>query len=79
METAINLLNVSALVAVMLSLGLKVKFVEVKTGITGSTDIEIKDGLKADDQIVIGSYKALRTLKNGATVSKEDVAAVPKS
>jgi HlyD family secretion protein len=53
---------------------MKVKFIEVKTGITGSTDIEITDGLKADDQIVIGSYKALRTLKNGSTVKKEDTA-----
>jgi len=54
---------------------MKVKFIEVKTGITGSTDIEITEGLKPDDQIVIGSYKALRTLKNGSTVKKEDVAA----
>ena len=46
----------------------KVKFVPVKTGITGSTDIEITDGLSKDDQIVTGSYKVLRTLKNNATV-----------
>jgi HlyD family secretion protein len=46
----------------------KVKFVAVKTGITGSTDIEVVDGLKKDDQIVTGSYKILRTLKNGASV-----------
>jgi HlyD family secretion protein len=46
----------------------KVKFVPVKTGITGSTDIEVTEGLKANDQIVTGSYKTLRTLKNGATV-----------
>jgi HlyD family secretion protein len=46
----------------------KVKFVPVKTGITGSTDIEVLDGLTKDDQIVTGSYKILRTLKNGATV-----------
>ncbi|MCU1309750.1 MAG: secretion protein HlyD [Candidatus Angelobacter sp.] len=46
----------------------KVKFVPVKTGITGSTDIEVLDGLSKDDQIVTGSYKILRTLKNGATV-----------
>jgi HlyD family secretion protein len=42
--------------------------VPVKTGITGSTDIEVLDGLSKDDQIVTGSYKILRTLKNGATV-----------
>ena len=46
----------------------KVKFVPVKTGITGSTDIEVTEGLAKDDQIVTGSYKVLRTLKNGATV-----------
>jgi HlyD family secretion protein len=46
----------------------KVKFVPVKTGITGSTDIEVLEGLAKDDQIVTGSYKTLRTLKNGATV-----------
>jgi HlyD family secretion protein len=46
----------------------KVKFVQVKTGITGSTDIEVLEGLAKDDQIVTGSYKTLRTLKNGATV-----------
>jgi len=46
----------------------KVVFVPVKTGITGSTDIEITDGLTKDDQIVTGSYKVLRTLKNNATV-----------
>jgi HlyD family secretion protein len=45
-----------------------VKFVPVKTGITGSTDIEVVEGLAKDDQIVTGSYKILRTLKNGATV-----------
>jgi HlyD family secretion protein len=45
-----------------------VKFVPVKTGITGSTDIEVTEGLKANDQIVTGSYKTLRTLKNGANI-----------
>lgn len=51
--------------------GNKVKFVAVKTGITGSTDIEVLEGLTEKDKIVTGSYKVLRTLKNGATV-KED-------
>ncbi len=54
---------------------LKVTFVPVKTGITGSTDIEVTDGLKPGDEIVTGSYKVLRTLKNGATVKKESVTA----
>jgi HlyD family secretion protein len=53
---------------------LKVKFVPVKTGITGSTDIEVTEGLNPGDEIVTGSYKVLRTLKNGATVKKETAA-----
>jgi HlyD family secretion protein len=53
----------------------KVKFVPVKTGITGSTDIEVTEGLKANDQIVTGSYKTLRTLKNGASVKIDNTVA----
>ena len=46
----------------------KAVFVPVETGITGTTDIEVTSGLKADDEIVVGSYKVLRTLKNEAAV-----------
>lgn len=46
----------------------KASFVPVQTGITGITNIEVTSGLKAGDQIVTGSYKALRTLRSGATV-----------
>jgi HlyD family secretion protein len=48
--------------------GKKAEFVPVTTGITGVTDIEITNGLKNGDEIVTGSYKALRTLKPGATI-----------
>jgi len=40
-------------------------FVPVQTGISGVTDIEVTSGLQEGDQIVTGSYKALRTLKPG--------------
>jgi HlyD family secretion protein len=50
---------------------LRVVFVPVKTGITGTTDIEVLGGLKAGDEIVTGRYKVLRTLKSG-TVVKQD-------
>ncbi|HEX4020331.1 MAG TPA: efflux RND transporter periplasmic adaptor subunit [Acidobacteriaceae bacterium] len=43
-------------------------FVPVQTGITGSTNIEVTGGLKAGDEIVIGPYRVLRTLKSGAQV-----------
>ncbi|HVP52986.1 MAG TPA: efflux RND transporter periplasmic adaptor subunit [Terriglobales bacterium] len=46
----------------------KAVFVPVETGITGTTDIEITSGLQLGDEIVVGSYKVLRTLKNEARV-----------
>src|SRR5437016_9988108 len=53
---------------VFLVRGKKAVFTPVETGITGVTDIEIKNGLKSGDEIVTGSYKALRTLKPEAAV-----------
>jgi len=46
----------------------KAQFVPVQTGITGTTDIEVVDGLKEGDEIVTGSYKVLRTMKPDTTV-----------
>jgi len=40
----------------------------VKTGIIGETDIEISQGLQEGDEIVVGSYKTLRTLKDQAKI-----------
>ena len=52
----------------------KAEFVKVETGITGVTDIEVLTGLKENDEIVIGSYKALRTLRPGATIKVDNKA-----
>lgn len=52
-------------------------FVPVTTGISGTTDIEVLSGLKEGDEIVTGSYKVLRTLRNGASV-KVDNTVKPK-
>jgi HlyD family secretion protein len=41
----------------------RAEFVPVTTGIMGVTDIEVMSGSQEGDQIIIGSYKALRTLK----------------
>jgi HlyD family secretion protein len=43
-------------------------FVPVETGINGTTDIEVLKGLQKGDEIITGSYKVLRTLRNGASV-----------
>ncbi len=53
-------------------------FVPVTTGISGATDIEVLNGLKEGDEIVTGTYKILRTLRNGASV-KIDNTVMPKS
>ncbi|HEX4642478.1 MAG TPA: efflux RND transporter periplasmic adaptor subunit, partial [Candidatus Acidoferrales bacterium] len=47
-------------------------FVPVRTGITGVTDIEIVSGIQEGDQIITGSYKALRTLKPDARVKVDN-------
>jgi len=51
-------------------------FVPVTTGITGATDIEVTGGLKDGDEIVIGPYKVLRTLKNDAKLKRDNSAAL---
>jgi HlyD family secretion protein len=52
----------------------KAEFVQVSTGITGTTDIEVLDGLKEGDEVVTGSYKVLRTLKHGSGVKIDNAA-----
>ncbi|MGB7062638.1 MAG: efflux RND transporter periplasmic adaptor subunit [Candidatus Zixiibacteriota bacterium] len=44
------------------------KFVQVATGIADQQNIEIVSGIDEDDQVVTGSYKILRTLKDGDKV-----------
>jgi len=52
----------------------KAEFLKVQTGITGVTDIEVTDGLREGDLIVTGSFKALRSLKTGASVKIDNSA-----
>ena len=54
--------------------GKKALFHPVETGISGVTDIEITKGLEPGDEIVVGSYKALRTLKPEAQVKVDNTA-----
>jgi HlyD family secretion protein len=46
----------------------RAKFVKVKTGIADQQDIEIVSGLNENNTIITGSYKILRTLKDGDKV-----------
>jgi HlyD family secretion protein len=50
----------------------KAEFHEVVTGLTGSTEIQVKTGLEAGDEIITGSYKVLKTLRNGAGVKVDN-------
>jgi len=52
--------------------GKKAAFRKVETGISGVTDIEVTKGLQEGDEIVVGSYKALRTLKPEASVKVDN-------
>jgi len=50
----------------------KAVFVPVQTGITGITDIEVTNGLQEGDQIIVGSYKALRSLRPGGRIKVDN-------
>jgi len=50
----------------------KAEFREVVTGLTGSTEIQVKSGLQPGDEIITGSYKVLKTLRNGASVKVDN-------
>ena len=52
----------------------KAEFVPVETGINGTTDIEVTQGLQPGDEVITGSYKVLRTLKPGTTVKVDNSA-----
>lgn len=57
----------------------KAEFQKVVTGITGATEIEVLNGLNEDDQIVTGSYKVIRTLRNSARVKIDNKPPVVKT
>ncbi len=47
-------------------------FKKVETGITGTTDIEVTSGLQEGEEIVTGSYKVIRTLRNDAKIKVDN-------
>jgi HlyD family secretion protein len=51
--------------------GNKVKFVEVQTGITGESDIEITSGVQPGMEVVTGPSRVLKTLKENASVKRQ--------
>lgn len=52
--------------------GEKAVFKKVETGITGVTDIEVLGGLNEGEEIITGSYKVIRTLRNEAKIKVDN-------
>jgi HlyD family secretion protein len=52
--------------------GNKAKFVEVETGITGESDIQIISGLSEGQDVITGPSRILNTLKEGTIVKKQE-------
>jgi HlyD family secretion protein len=54
----------------------KAEFVAVTAGVAGTSDLEVMDGVREGDEVIIGSYKVLRTLRSGSSVKIDN--SVPK-
>ncbi len=52
----------------------KAIFIPVTTGIIGTTDTEVLNGLKEGDEVITGSYKVLRNLRPGSSVKIDNSA-----
>lgn len=49
----------------------KVRFAPVKTGLTGSLEVEVISGVESGQEIVLGPFRALREIKDGDAVVVE--------
>jgi HlyD family secretion protein len=50
----------------------KARFVEIQAGIADKQNIEITSGLSKDDEVIVGSFRVLRTLAEGAAVKVDN-------
>ena len=53
----------------------KASFRKVETGITGATDIEVLGGLKDAEEIITGSYRVIRTIRNETKIKVDNAPA----
>ncbi len=56
----------------------KAEFRKTDTGISGTADTEVLNGLSEGEQIVTGSYQVIRTIKNGALVKIDNTPKIVK-
>ncbi|MDR0311834.1 MAG: efflux RND transporter periplasmic adaptor subunit [Acidobacteriota bacterium] len=47
------------------------RFRDIKTGITGESEIEVLENLEVGEEIVTGSFQTLRTIRDGAAVKTD--------
>ena len=52
--------------------GERAEFRRVETGITGASEIEVTKGLESGQQIVTGSYKIIRSIRNQARIKVDN-------
>ncbi|HLJ85590.1 MAG TPA: efflux RND transporter periplasmic adaptor subunit [Candidatus Angelobacter sp.] len=57
----------------------KIEFCKVETGLTGTTEIEVKSGVNENDEIITGSYKVLRTIRSGTSVKVDNSSGVKEA
>jgi HlyD family secretion protein len=57
----------------------RAEFHSVRTGISGTLDVEVVEGLNEKEEIVIGPYQVIRTLRSGAQITVDNRAATPAS
>ncbi|HWP43330.1 MAG TPA: efflux RND transporter periplasmic adaptor subunit, partial [Blastocatellia bacterium] len=57
----------------------RAEFTPIETGIKGDQEIEVKSGVSEGDEIIIGPYKTLRTLKDKDQVKREQQPASTES
>jgi HlyD family secretion protein len=50
----------------------RVRFRPIKLGIAGESNVEVVDGLAEGEELVIGSYKTLRTIKDGDVIEVDN-------
>jgi HlyD family secretion protein len=55
----------------------RAEFRKVETGITGTNEIEVVSGLEPGEEIITGSYRVIRTLRNQARVVVDNKAKPP--
>ena len=55
------------------------KFIEVQTGITGDTEIQITSGLSEGQQVITGPSRVLNKLKEGEAIRKQSAKTAAES